>query len=718
MPSSNSFYPEYPCSYNHPLNCDRPLQTSQELKGAKFCMECGFPATLSEKAEIKGNLGNYQINNYVGVRGYGRLYSGTQTKDKQPVEIKEYILPNRCFNQEETRYRQETFQRIGGIKLADSRIQNFRLVDTLEAIANEKSDRCYLISRKIEASQTLQEYLTHRGKMTAPQVRELLNQTLQTLEFLHSQKIRFPSGRIDTGIAHGNISLDSILIQISSSANNQHNNQQFYTYLCDLAIWERLFIPPKITQPAPPDKEQDLASLGLVAFYLLAGRTTDYTSNQPLNPRDNQQWSTTDQHLKQFIERLLGINTPFPSAEAARQALMQLPKEDHINDPSRFGEDEQQKPWFKKWTTWLIILFLLLLGGGIFAYFWSTITTKNECSKYLQWTKLKNNFQDVNNVPTGIFNYTGEKTSTWSSILKQKLNNIDLEAILNNPTLKSPATFPYTPVNSLNLASLVQTEAAVTTEKQYFAITSLTNNLLGDLDQKPIAYDGLLVYVEFRKKNNNTAQLLNGQITLEQLRQIYTGKITNWQQINNQLPSLRIKPFAPTEPEALIKFQEIVLKNDPQDIALFRANNTQTDTTKTLNQIRQEILQEQNTGVIGFGIISKIKGQCSVYPLAIIDGNNQPIQPLFRKLKRRPLKTSDDLCDHDDYFFNVETFQKYPLGYRTFVVYPKDNSLPPAGLTFAEMLTTRQGQDLLKQVGLVPLQPIPDDITKNACKMF
>jgi ABC-type phosphate transport system substrate-binding protein len=222
--------------------------------------------------------------------------------------------------------------------------------------------------------------------------------------------------------------------------------------------------------------------------------------------------------------------------------------------------------------------------------------------------------------------------------------------------------------------------------------------------------------VEFSRKNDNMTDALGGQITIDQLREIYTGRITNWQQINSKLPNLEIRPFAPTEPEANSKFIEIVLKNDPQDQALFAAKVTQWDTTRTQNQIRQEILNGQTTGIIGFGMISKIKGQCTGYPLAIVDGNKPAIQPLFQQRERRPLKTSDNLCQHDDYFFDVNAFQSYPLGYPIFVVYPKDNSRPPAGSTFAEILTTRQGQCLLSKVGLVPLQPIPDDLNNYGCK--
>jgi len=709
MPSFESFYQEYPCSYNSPLNCDRPFQTAQQIKGAKFCLECGFPATLPQEAEIKGSQGTYQIASFVGVRGLGRLYSGIQLKDKQPVIIKEYLLPNRCFNESETVKRKDTFKRVGGVSLADSRIQNFRLLETREAIADDKGERCYLIIKGIEPSQTLGKYLIEKGAMTSADVREVLNQGLQTLQFLHTQKLRFPSNQTQLGITHGNISLDSTLIKVE-------NNQKFSIYFCDLAIWENLFIPPIIAQPAPARPEQDLESLGLVAFYSWVGRTTNLSSNQPLDPRDNQQWPDNDSHLKQFIYRLIRLETPFESAEAARQALLQLPKEDHGDSSVKLRSPASQviKKRFPMPLILLGILALLLLSGGIL--YW-LLTKKPDCrNEYIQWSRLVRNFSEVPNVPSGQFTYTGEKDSTWSYVLTQPVDKSRLVNLLTKPKPDATATFNYESVLSSNENNPIKSIQEVQTSKKDFAITSLVDQITDKLDKKQVASDGLLVFVAFNKRDSNLANALGGQITLEQLRQIYTGKITNWQQINPKLPNLTVKPFAPTEPEAISKFQEIVLKNAPQDEALFAAKVTKLDTTKTQNQIRSETLEGRTTGIISFGIISKTWKQCTGYPLAIVDGKKSASQPLFQRRSRRSINPSDDLCQHDDYYVDVTTFQSYPLGYPIFVVYPKDSSRLRGGSTFAEMLTTRQGQYLLSKVGLVALQPMPDDINSYACK--
>ncbi|MEH1794114.1 substrate-binding domain-containing protein [Nostoc sp.] len=707
MPSFESFYQQYPCSYNSPLSCDRPFQTAQQIKGAKFCLECGFPATLPQEAEIKGNQGTYQIASFVGVRGLGRLYSGIQLKDKQPVIIKEYLLPNRSFNESETQKRKDTFKRVGGVSLADSRIQNFRLVETKEAIADEKGERCYLITQGIESSQTLGKYLIEKGAMTSLDVREVLNQGLQTLQFLHTQKLRFPSNQTQLGITHGNINLDSTLIKVE-------NNQKFSIYFCDLAIWENLFIPPIITQPAPARPEQDLESLGLLAFYLWAGRTINFLSNQPLDPRDNQQWPDTDSHLKQFIYRLIGLETPFENAETARQALLQLPKEDRGNSSVRSPASQVIEKPLPMPLILLGILALLLLCGGIL--YWLLGKKTDNPNQYILWSRLVRNFSEVPNVPSGQFTYTGEKDSTWSFVLTQSVDNSRLGDLLTRPKPDATATFNYESVLSSNINNPIKSIEEVQTSKKDFAITSLADNITDKLTKRQVAYDGLLVFVAFNKRDSNLANALGGQINIEQLRQIYTGKITNWQQISPKLPNLTVKPFAPTEPEAISKFKEIILKNAPQDEALFTAKVTKLDTRKTQNQIRSETLEGRTTGIISFGIISKTSSQCTGYPLAIADGKKSAIQPLFQRRDRRSINPSDDLCQHDDYYVDVTTFQSYPLGYPIFVVYPKDSSRLPGGSTFAQMLTTRQGQCLLSKVGLVALQPMPDDINSYACK--
>ncbi|MBW4599455.1 MAG: substrate-binding domain-containing protein [Calothrix sp. FI2-JRJ7] len=705
MSSTEFFYKQYSCSYNSPLDCERIIETLQEVKGAKFCFECGFPTFLPEEAEIKGYRGSYQVTKFLGVRGFGRLYSGIQLKDKQPVIIKEYLLPSRTFNQDETFKRKETFRRIGGVELADGRVQNFRLIQTWEAISPETGERCYLITKDVQPSQTLRQYLKQNGAMAPSQVREFLNQVLQTLEFLHSQKLRFPSNQIQNGLEHGNINLDSILIK---KAENE-NKQKFLVYLCDVSIWENLFIPPTVNPIETKTRAQDLESLGLVAFQLWVGQTQ-------LDYKDHQAWPNNDDYLKQFLYHLLSLNAPYGSAEIARQELNRLPKPDESNNLQASSDSQELKKKFPKYWLWLTVLAFLLLGSAIWYYFWQ----RSKPEEYLEWRGLVQNFSKVDNVPSGKFTYTGEKNDTWSFILTQASDDESrLKDVLNKPKPEVEATFNYQDISSgNNITTGSQPIQEVLNGKKDFAITSLEEFITINLNKERVAYDGLLVFVAFSQNNSSLPKALNGNISLEQLRQIYTGRIKDWRQIDSSIESIPIEPYVPTELEAKQQFKKLVLNNNQQDIALFE-NIPSQNTGTTQNRMREAIDTGKPTGIISFGVLSKTWNQCSGYPLAIVGSNNQPIQPLYRSVQRRQINSSDDLCDKANYFapetFRAENTANYPLGYPLYVVYPKDNTRSSAGSTFADMLKTRQGQCLLNKVGLVPLQPMPNDIN-YACK--
>ena len=282
----------------------------------------------------------------LGRQGNGRLYMAIQLGSNQPVVVKEYLLPQPYFNPAASRQQKTAFKNLAGLSLADGRIQDFRLVQPLDAIADDLQERCYLILDERAAYPTLSRYFSH-GSLTNAEVRWVLNQVLQTLEFLHDQKFRLPSGQTQTGIAHGNLSLHSLLIgsenepDVSlqsdgiqngglSSSNLSNGNQASrlldaacFIYLCDLALWERLFDPVMLNVP-PASTAQDLVDLGYVAFYLLAGRTRTATG-QLLDPRNREHWQTADPFLKGFILRLMGLDVPFESAEVARRELARSP---------------------------------------------------------------------------------------------------------------------------------------------------------------------------------------------------------------------------------------------------------------------------------------------------------------------------------------------------------------------------------------------------------
>lgn len=689
--SASFRYPEYYCSRNSPLSCDLPQSTIEQYKGSKFCLECGFPVPLTPQQQIQGRRGTYQVKKLLGARGGGRLYAAVQVGTGQFVLIKEYLLLNRCFNPEQVRQRKELFSRIAGLTPADGRVQDFRVLPTLEAIADPQSDRALLVTQQKEAFPTLAEYLSERGAMRAAQVREVLAQTLQTLQFLHSQRFRRPSGQMDQGIVHGNISLESLLIMGDAT--------QFYIYLCDLADWEFLFLSPPST--AKSQAIDDLTALGYVGFYLWNGNTKS-------DPRDDRAWNNSDPALKQFLLQLMGLEAPFESAEAARQALLQLPQPESPEYQGRLSSSSESKTRFsKRWWILIAAIVFLLCGGGLLLLLRPAPTSSAQ--RFSDYKRLSKTFGEVSGISPGQSTYVSQREGTWNFALGLQPEASSLGDILTRPVPKTEAIFNHKALdvkpNPQESSDTFAAIAAVQNQKADFAITSLSDPLADTLDQTAIAYDGLLVFVPFSKKANNLPQALQGRIRIEDLRRLFTGEIKNWKELSNI--DLPVVLHIPTEPEALRQFRKRVLNDDPQAISNFQRLVKQQRTEDTQRQMVNDFDSGQ-AGIISFGILSKTWDQCNGYPLAIITSGTVS-QALMRTQTDRSITPNDNLCDKNNRL-DVELFRsgQYPLGYPLLVVYPKDNR-KTAGRQFSALLKdSQQGQCLLKKVGLVPRQPVPD----------
>ena len=700
---SNALAKFYRCTQNTPLGCQKPIETIEKIPGAKFCLECGFPTTLPVQTELRGSLGTYRISEMLRSQGMGRLYRGTHTSNGQPVVVKEYLLPKQCFNAVEVHQRKTALEQVAKSNLTAPKGREFRLVSPSEIVADSSSDRVYLIfSGEIATLPTLKQALRETGAFSASRVRQFLNQTLQSLHFLHSQP-SIASVAITSGTAHGNLGLDSLVISDSG-----------YVYFCDLASWEQLFVPapPQVLLP-----EQDLIDLGAVAFALWTAQAIHSGSDAPLNPREAQHWPQDDPPLKDFLHRLLGLDTPFNSAAEARQALIKLPQpETAAGFHGNFSPESPAKSKSRKY--WLLSLLALPLLGGLL---WLLLPRfmSNSYAETTSFKRLLPSFADVNGIQPGQYPYTGEALGTWTTVLDKKpVSDRKTRELLTQPKLDMAAIFnyrTYAPQRS-PLNEVLEANA-----KANFAIASLSTQLPEGLIQETIAYDGLLVYVP-AYISQNLPSALQGKIGLAQLQQIFTGQLTNWKQLGSDFPDLPIKPYRPMEPEALRLFQQKVLGNDPSLIAQF-SKIEQRSTFDTLRSIAVGEKQAQKTeaGSISFGLLTQTWDQCKIYPLALAQENADPVQPLLRETTNgtmQPISPADNLCLEKKPLPNIAAFHTatYPLSTPLVIAYPRDNNLPGhvSGPLVANFLKTQDGQYLLQQAGLVPLQTPPKNYTLSS----
>ena len=545
--SDPSPYLNYRCP-NHPLNCPS-LQQGQVAKTAAdpditkgYCAQCHFPGLLAENVELQGQRGRYQVGRFLGKRGWGRLYRGQDVNRRQPVVIREYLLPRQHLTPTDQRLIRDTFENVAGLTLADGREQDFRLMEPFDVMGDRRDpERCYLITKTtVDQLQTLRTFLAQDGALSPAQVRAVLNQSLQTLASLHGQKYTLPAGQIQTGLVHGNISLDSIVIQ--PDADSYYETPQLLIFLRDLALWESLFILPSAPTHVPTVAD-DLMALGQVGLYALLGRWTDQYG-RPLKPRSFHDWPQQDRPLERYLRQLLGMEEPtFANAADARRALLQLPPTPvapalTLQEPP-VEKDTRRYRRLPQWVWWLLaglglLSIALLMRMLLMRWFRPALSSPPPSLCCIA---------DVPAVPPGEFHYASARPGTWYPLWHSRnlvTQNQTLEQILETqqPDLNLKLDPVMTSAMAINRVEQDQAD---------FAIAPHITTIPPDLTVEPIAYDGLAIFVAFSyvERQQGLPHHLQGQLSLDQLRQLYTGAVQNWNELGG--PDLAVKLYIPDQ---------------------------------------------------------------------------------------------------------------------------------------------------------------------------
>ncbi|MEL6222358.1 MAG: hypothetical protein AAFR31_06935 [Cyanobacteria bacterium J06627_8] len=708
---------------------------------------------LPESTQIRGIKGIYRILGFQQQRGIGRMYRAEKLPDGTPCTVREHVLPTAFFNEAEIVQRKQLFSALAGITLADGRSQDSRLVLPDEAIADPHNNRCYVITLgDLDTTPSLKDYQRIHTTFGESSVRDVLCQTLQTLECLHRQKFFLPNGQLQDGIVHGNLTLESLLLRsrtepttISKDADTSQVSASiepgtFTIYVCDLSMWERVF-DPAIASMETPIVKDDLRQLGRLAFSLLTGDRPHPETGAPLNPKHDDDWPSVSPNFQRYLQRLMGLHSPYATAEAARRDLLHLapaPASPMPVPPPPPLDDK--KTGFR--LPWRLMLLLIMLACLAQLIAWLTAALRSQTEPLPQQLCC---MSEVSGLPTGTFSYTSEVRGTWHHIRTEDLIERDktLDQVIEE-RLASPATdtrheslpqdnfvFTDSPTDAVDSHSQDEDTAAAITlmyesrpsfsaalqavrQRQVdFLMAGITQASDIDVVTDTVAYDGLAAVVAFSyvQRSRGLPRSLDGQISFRQLRQLYTGKISNWQELGG--PNLRVQLYLPNNTETLRIIEEHVL-GDRRSIERFRQllNDNQILLLPPLPMFRQMLqdFESNNLGAIALAPMSQVFGQCSVYPLAIQPNRRRPgISPLVDQ-DGRAIRPSVDLCRaKGSYVQNTTVFrnQTYPLAYPIQVVYRRDNRLLPIGSKFAELLKTEESQRLLQHAGLVPLRPLP-----------
>jgi hypothetical protein len=338
-------------------------------------------STSLEGKMLSGREGQYAIQHQIQNRPGVRTYIGSDLQTHTPVIIKEYY--SFWWTISDIQQIELQLEQLEAIDFRSGGVQDFRLLIPQECIASSKDHRCYLVLRAPQHQpRSLRSYLETQDYVPPKVVHHFLSQVLQSLWFLHSLTLYLEDNdEIQKGIAHGNLSLDSILIAADPAIQNTQT-LQFQVYLQDLQLWEAAIwhtTQPQIQPAFKIKKQKDLRDLGKIAAQLLLG---ELDLPEAWNPLNDPRWQDISHDpLKEFIQQLIGLeSSTFSGAKAARGWLLSIPAEvepaptssqtdtltatDSDHELEEDGEESDAPPTYFK-VAFAIVFSALILNIGV-----------------------------------------------------------------------------------------------------------------------------------------------------------------------------------------------------------------------------------------------------------------------------------------------------------------------------------------------------------------
>ncbi len=322
---------------------------------------------------------------------------------------------------------------------------------------------------------------------------------------------------------------------------------------------------------------------------------------------------------------------------------------------------------------------LALLGAG--AYFFlnkptdmavtSTSQTINANPVGSPVIKVYNDMETVENVPSGLFNYGG--STTFAPLRSLTISNAITQA---HPNFQLRYVEPTTgkPGSSTGIKMLLDGQLSIAQSSRSVKDSEFTEAKTRGftLEPVPIAIDGIAFFV--------TPSLAIAGLSLGQVEAIFTGKVTNWNQVGG--PNLSIKPFSrdPQSGGTVTFIKDEILHGQ----ALGRTVQITRDTTDEIRKVAQ------TPGAISYATASEVIGQQTIRSLPLSKAGTNYVAPFDGTGK-----------------INVTAFKNssYPITRRLFVVMRRDGKLDEqAGAAYANLLLSGQGQKLIEQSGFVAIR--------------
>jgi phosphate transport system substrate-binding protein len=339
------------------------------------------------------------------------------------------------------------------------------------------------------------------------------------------------------------------------------------------------------------------------------------------------------------------------------------------NQPAKVSKAPAKKRKLKSPKRYALLLFLILLiPGGWYLYKTQSSISKSDRDRITSKFPSVSLMKEVAGVPQGFFGYAGATTfaavnDRLNSTIKKDFPDFELQ-------YKEPRK--GTPGGSAAIQMLLDGEIAFAQSGRPFKQKEydIAKSRGFALKQVPVAVDGIIIFV-------HPALKLEG-LSLDRVRDIFSGKITNWKQVGG--PDLTIQPIS-TNPKTHVILPLIMGVEKP----------TVGKNVKIVRDYTHAMRQTAATpGAISFASAAIARSQQTIKPIALAKENSKNY--IF------PFESEGQV--------NIEAFRslEYPVTRRMFVAYRLDGTPEEkAAIAYANLLMTAQGQQIFKEAGFANL---------------
>ncbi len=295
-----------------------------------------------------------------------------------------------------------------------------------------------------------------------------------------------------------------------------------------------------------------------------------------------------------------------------------------------------------------------------------------------QIDKPYHRFEEVDEVPIGTFNYGG--SNIWETIRAKTEPEINAAwpqfrlRYVKHPILGANSSTAIEMILKHQLTIALSSRRLSSEEIQQAKEKNLS------IAQIPVAIDGIVFTVNPNLGINS--------LNVSQLRDIYSGKITNWREVGG--PDLAILPYSksPGASGTASFFQNNILDGNEFGNNIRIKSNT------------EEAIQlvARNYGAIFYASAPEIIGQCQTKPLGLARGDSDDFIWPYSQY---------NCTNNPKERINLEAFQDatYPLTRYLYVTIEKNADIhTKAGNAYVNLLLSQRGQELIRQAGFVPVR--------------